>query len=135
MIMREFLGGLASRRNFTVLLVGILTATGLREARAFNELELSGGEFCLRRAAPPATPESSDYRQYAPDRKVDVLHLALDVTPDFKQRTVSGQATLSFKPIAKPLEELRLDGVDLTVTKVTASEKIRAWQVTDSEVI
>jgi hypothetical protein len=37
------------------------------------------------------------------------VHLALDVTPDFKARSVAGQATIRFKPIARPLEQLKLD--------------------------
>ena len=35
------------------------------------------------------------------------------MTPDFEHRTVAGTATLRFAPIAKPLESLRLDGVNL----------------------
>src|SRR6187549_1943951 len=70
-----------------------------------------------------AAPDSSDFRKYAPSREVDILHLKLDVTPDFKTRTVSGIATLIFKPIAQPLEEVRLDGIDLSVSYVTSSEK------------
>ena len=38
-------------------------------------------------------------RHYALDREVDVLHLTLEVTPDFKQRTIAGRATITFKPI------------------------------------
>lgn len=78
------------------------------------------------RGAPAAGPEASDYRKYAPSRGMDILHFALDVTPDFKQRTVSGSATLKFKPIAQPLAELRLDGIDLEVSAVTSSEKSSA---------
>ncbi len=82
-----------------------------------------------------APPDSSDYRKYAPSREIDILHVALDVTPDFRQRTVAGKATLRFKPIAKPLTELRLDGIDLTVSDVTATEKVLGWQATDKNVI
>ena len=85
--------------------------------------------------APASGPESPDYRKYAPSREIDVLHLALDVTPDFRRRTVAGRATLRFKPIAKPFSELRLDGVDLTVTNVSASVKILGWQLMDDKVI
>ncbi|MBI5774253.1 MAG: M1 family metallopeptidase [Verrucomicrobia bacterium] len=96
-----------------------------------------GAEASLlcRHGAPSSSPESAEHRRYAPDRKADILHLALDVTPDFQQRTVAGTATLTFKPIAKPLDELRLDAVDLTVLAVTASEKIAAHQVTGREII
>lgn len=82
-----------------------------------------------------AGPETSDYRKYAPSREMDILHFALDVTPDFKKRTVSGSATLKFKPIAQPLAELRLDGIDLEVSAVTSSEKILGHQTTAEKII
>jgi aminopeptidase N len=82
-----------------------------------------------------AGPDSPDYRKYAPDREIDIAHLTLDVTPDFKQRTVSGSATWKFKPIAKPFVELKLDAVELTVSSVTSTEKILGYQVTDEKVI
>jgi len=90
--------------------------------------------WCAAQFAPAAV-DSPAYRKYAPDRRVDLLHLALDVTPDFKARTVAGTATLTFKPIATPLEELRLDAVDLRVASVTSTEKLAAHQVTDREIV
>jgi aminopeptidase N len=83
----------------------------------------------------PAAPDSPDYRKYAPDREVDIVHLTLDVTPDFARRTVSGTATWKFKPIAKPLAELKLDGVDLNVESVTSTANVSAYQVTEEKVI
>ncbi len=83
----------------------------------------------------PAAPDSPDYRKYAPDRQIDILHLTLDVTPDFKRRTVSGTATWKFKPIAKPFVELKLDGVDLNVASVSSTEKVASYQVTEGKVI
>src|ERR1043166_7011729 len=68
---------------------------------------------CRAALAPPPSSPGSAPRQYARDREMELLHLALDVTPNFKQRTVSGTATLTFKPIAKSLEEIKLDAVDL----------------------
>ena len=70
-------------------------------------------------------------RHYAPELEVRMLHLALDVTPDFKQRTVQGQATLRFKALRRPVRELRLDAVKLTVKSVTSTVKLEGWQVTD----
>ena len=90
---------------------------------------------CLKSATFLAPIDSSAHRKYAPDREVDALNLALDVTPDFKQRTVEGKATIRFKPIARPVEELKLDAVDLEVHSVTATEKIQTYQVTDEKVI
>jgi aminopeptidase N len=101
--------------------------------------EVSGFAFehvqCGRNHAWLAPTDSSAHRKYAPDREFDLLHLALDVTPDFKTRSVAGQATIHFKPNAKPLEQLRLDAVELAVETVTSSEKIAAYQATDKEVI
>jgi len=59
----------------------------------------------------------------------------LDVTPDFEKRTVRGEVTLTFKPLGKPLDELRLDGVDLTVDAVVCSAKLAGHQVTDKEIL
>jgi aminopeptidase N len=91
--------------------------------------------YCGRQHALLAPADSSAHRKYAPDRAIDVLHLALDVTPDFKERSVRGEATLRFKPNAKALQELSLDGVELAVESVVASEKVAAFQVTDKNVI
>jgi len=90
---------------------------------------------CARGSALFAAADSPDYRKYAPSREIDILHLTLDVTPDFKARTISGKAVLRFKPIARPLDELKLDGVALRVRTVTATEKILGWQATDKQVI
>ena len=51
----------------------------------------------------------SPSQRYAPDRAVDIQHFDLDVTPDFKNRRVSGKASFTFQPILKPLGQLRLD--------------------------
>jgi aminopeptidase N len=90
---------------------------------------------CARGHAFLAQADSPDYRKYAPSREVDILHLALDLTPDFKARTISGKVVLRFKPIARPLEELKLDSVDLRVRAVTATERILGRQATDKQVI
>ena len=84
--------------------------------------------------AQPAAPAPAT-RQYAPSREVRLLHLALDVTPDFRQRTIAGEVTIRFQPIAKPCPELRLDAVDLAVTNVTSTARILAWQLTATQVI
>lgn len=92
--------------------------------------------FCAGLAAAfAAGPDSPDYRKYAPDREIDILHLTLDVTPDFKARTVTGSATWKFKPIARPFAEMKLDGVNLTVSSVASTEKVLGYQVTDEKVV
>jgi aminopeptidase N len=90
---------------------------------------------CIKSATFLAPLDSPEHRKYAPDREIDILHLALDVTPDFKQRTVAGTATLRFKPIAKPLQELKLDAVDLVVESLTATVTLLGYQVTDKQIL
>ena len=73
-------------------------------------------------------------RQYAPDRKVDIIHITIDVTPDFKARTISGTTTITFVPIAKPLSDIKLSALDLTISDVTSSSKISGFSVTDETI-
>ncbi len=72
--------------------------------------------------------------QYAPDREADILHITIDVTPDFKNRTIAGTTTIKFAPISKPLTELRLNAVDLDVSSVTSSAKIEGYSATDEAI-
>jgi aminopeptidase N len=74
-------------------------------------------------------------RLYAPDRSADVTHIKIDVTPDFKQQTVSGTAKLRFKPIATPLSELKLNGVNLKVRAVRGSHPVRDYSTSDDHVV
>lgn len=84
----------------------------------------------------PMSGEIKPGRKYARDRLVDIHHLALDVTPDFKARTVRGTVTISFTPIAEPLRTLALDSVDLTIDQVTAAGvQIVDRQVTEDQLL
>ena len=74
-------------------------------------------------------------RQYAPDRNAGFLHISLDITPDFQQRTIAGQAVFTFKPIARPLAKMELNAADMTILSVDSSEKIQAWQVNENRLI
>ena len=98
--------------------------------RAILWMGLSLGIHAASASAQPAVEA-----HYAADRKVDIKNLALDVTPDFEKRTLKGSATLTFTPVGKPLNELRLDGIDLRVSEVECSEKLLGHQVTAKELI
>lgn len=75
-------------------------------------------------------------RKYARDRRADIQHIKLDVTPDFAKRTVAGTATIRFKPIALPLTKLELDAVDLQIAKITAEgAKVAEHEVTNEKLI
>ena len=71
----------------------------------------------------PAGSELAGKYQYAPDRQVDVTHIKLDVTPDFENKTVKGTCWISARVIAKPVEVLRLDGVNLQIKHVSCEER------------
>jgi aminopeptidase N len=79
--------------------------------------------------------QAAPSRQYAPDREFDLLHLFLDITPDFAKQSITGAATLRLKPIAFPLREVRLDAVDLQVEEVTATVGIASWHVTPRQIL
>src|SRR5690349_10777904 len=105
----------SARLTFLLVAMAWWGPQGLRSEETEN-IRCEKGEQFL------APVDSAEYRKYAPDREIDIVNLALDVTPDFKERTLVGKATLLFKPIAKPFAELRLDAVDLKVQSVTSSE-------------
>jgi aminopeptidase N len=129
-------GGLCFSRAPMNATFRLLFALGLSGAVQLGAHDLACGWSAPRTSAPPRVgPESPDYRKYARDREVDILHLALDVTPDFKARTVAGTATWKFRPIAKPFAELRLDAVNLNVEGVVSSEKIAGYQANDDELV
>jgi aminopeptidase N len=116
-------------RFLTVVLSFSLSGLLLRADETAHQTE------CLKSAALFAPPDSPNYRQYAPDRLIHVLNLAIDVTPDFTNRTVSARTTIKFKPIATPLAELSLDAVRLRVSSVTSSEALLDHQTTDANFI
>lgn len=118
-------------RKLIVGLLGCLVGLGIPGASAEENQDLRCHGAQLWRA--PA--DSSDYRKYAPDRKMDIANLALDVTPDFKNRTIAAKATLTFQPIAKPLEEVELDAIDLDVKSVVSSHKLLGHQVTENTIV
>ena len=115
--------------RWLLAMIAVCGATGLARAEESTEIE------CLKSSAFFAPPDSSEHFKYAPDRDVDILHVALDVAPDFTNRTVAVKTAITFKPLVKPLEELSLDAVDLTVNSVESSDKIAAYQVNDDKII
>src|SRR5690606_5228282 len=65
----------------------------------------------------PETGE--DLRNFAPDRKVDYKHMRLIMTiPDMNEPSFSATQRLIFEPIAKPLETLRLNAMQMNIERV-----------------
>lgn len=120
-LLRLFLGGF--------LLVPALHANSLHELRCRWCALAESAQAALAADATPGSP------QYSPSREVDILHLALDITPDFSHRTIAGIATIRFKPIARALPELSLDAEEMTIDAVDATEPIRAWHYDDRRLV
>jgi len=117
-------------KSFVFLLCVLsMTITGSADDRLE---ELQCGRLTLAAAAQEKAAIAEP--QYAPDRAADILHIKIDVTPDFKRRTIAGTTTIKFAPISKPLTELRLSAVDLDVSSVTSSAKIEGYSVTDKDI-
>lgn len=74
-------------------------------------------------------------RQYAPDRQADILHLRIDVTPDFKARTVTGLTDIRFRPLASAQDQIVLDACDLDVNEVWSEPPARAWSADDEKIV
>jgi len=70
--------------------------------------------------------------RYQPIRHVDVLHIKLDITPDFEQRTVGGTTTIQFSPLRRPVTSIELDAENLTITQVTGSVPVKDFFSTDT---
>ncbi|MEK7485731.1 MAG: M1 family metallopeptidase [Planctomycetota bacterium] len=77
----------------------------------------------------------SEERHYAVDRQVDVLHLKLEVFPNFSERSISGITTIECVPIAFPLKELTLHATNLTISSIEASVPLEDFQNTNEELI
>ncbi len=130
--MRRHPGGFPARLALLTALA--LWAAGPSFSRAAEEQAQC--RFCTTDTASASSAvESSAYRKYTPDKRVSILHLALDITPDFRKRTIQGQATLRFEAVGTPLEELRLDAVDLNITQVSATQPGFKYHITEREIV
>jgi len=99
-------------------------------------------EFCAHKghtlqaqSAAPGDGESMPRpRKYAPDRIIDVQHLKLEITPDFEARSIEGIATVTFSPIAKAIDGMSLDAVDLRVSEVESTQSLESYYVSGEQI-
>jgi aminopeptidase N len=121
------------RISLALVLWAIGTVSAGRTDAAWGELHADGLVF---RAPPPGKGETKiPQRRYAPDRKADILHIAIDVTPDFGNRSIAGKTTITFTPIAEPLTQLRLDAIGLAVTSLTSSAEVDRYSVESDAIL
>ncbi|HTG44654.1 MAG TPA: M1 family metallopeptidase, partial [Verrucomicrobiae bacterium] len=116
---------LRSGHYYFGLLLAVLFGHGINRGEMF----CAGG---FRGAAPVDSPQ---YRKYAPDRQVDIIHLKIDVTPDFQEQSVTGQTQIRIRPLRPDLRELKLNAEDLRVQDVAATVPVRTFQSTSDELI
>lgn len=96
-------------------------------------IEAEQNLHCAHAAAPSSSFKAG--AKYAPDRQIDALHIAIDVTPDFKARTLAGKTAFRFAPILAPLRELRLDQVDLKILSVESDAAVKGWTVGEDSLV
>lgn len=122
-----------------LILLLIAVAAGLR----LPSSQAAGTDFRCRwcamadqaREALATGEDQNGTPHYTPSREVDILHLALDITPDFARRTIEGTAHLRFKPIARALDELKLDAEEMAIDSVTSTEPVRRWHYDDHRLV
>jgi len=134
----------ASGRGYTTLwpmkgpalLLALLLAAGFAPASPGAEVEswrlcACQGEHYRqgRRHVPEEALPGVPSRKYAPDRIIDVHHLALDLTPDFERRSIRATATLTFAPIAEAVRQIRLDAVDLRIERIESTAPLESHSV------
>lgn len=120
---------LLSKRWATIWLCLFFASAGRAEESVRYEVMCAGAGRLV--AGDVATPAP----QYAPDRDVDILHQLIDVTPDFAARSIEGRTVIRFSPISRPVDELRLDAIDLDIESVDSSQSVAEYQVTLDQLV
>ena len=113
-------------KNSSILFILIILFSSVHHLRAEHQHTL----LCRHWNQFPS-PVDTTIQRYAPEREIDVLDLSLDVTPDFKNRKVSGTVTITFQTMLQPVGTLRLDAHDLEISQVNSGPKIASWENTD----
>jgi len=101
-------------QRFALLLFLILTSSHARAEQAVCRYCADGMSLSMM----PLGLSLEGKHQYAPDRQVDVKHIKIDVTPDFKERSVKGTVSITANPISKPVSVLKLDAIDIRVNEI-----------------
>ena len=110
---------------------------GLVQTRGFGLEELSQQcRYCEpQQQALPKAIESSKYLKYTPDKSFEIQHVALDITPDFSKQTIAGEVVLKFKVVGTPLDEIRLNAVEMNILATASSEVGFKHHVTSDEIV
>ncbi len=82
-----------------------------------------------------STQQADEETIYARSRDFDQQHVRLELSFDFSQKKVIGQATLRLVPIRNELSEVVLDSIGLTIESVTLAGKPLAFRTTEKELI
>lgn len=124
-------------KSFRILLLVAVAclATAAHQSIVLAEEALCTCRYCESVAARMAfgVDLGNDGPHYAPVRKVDVQHIKLDITPNFKERTIGGSTTIRFVPLRNAIDVLKLDAVDLSITSVDASTPVSEFDSTSKD--
>lgn len=71
--------------------------------------------------------EKDELLRHASERRVDITHVTIGVTPGFHQRALLGTTTIAFTPIVEPLSALKPDAVDLNVASVESPSPVEGY--------
>ncbi len=70
-----------------------------------------------------------DTAHYAPDRPVDVRHIALDVAVDFEHKTLRGTCATTVSALYDEVREISLQAAEMTIASVSFTSKRRPQAV------
>ncbi len=97
-------------------LMHLLDSAQLNEYADYAEY----GEYAgVRNGNGPTFALPGDKATYAPDRPADVVHVAIEVTPDFDHKSLNGVVTTSFKTLFEEIQEVSFDAAELLIETVT----------------
>ena len=111
----------------------------MHKPRFFDEMDAESAllDRCAFSAhlAGERRPFQPDYVEpkWPRDRVVDIKHIRLDVTLDFKERRISGTATHRLAAILDGLTQLEFDGAEMEIAAVRAGAKDVAFDHSDEK--
>lgn len=107
-----------------VIAVAVIAACKTQQSTTGNNANTQQLQFAGM--SPYARP---DYHATA-NRYIDVLHTALDVTPNWKQRYLNGTAVITAKPYFYPTKTVELDARGMEIKSVTVRDSSMDWNGT-----
>lgn len=114
-----------------LIILGLIAFLITLEARSADSLNqewyCAHGHIHTMSALAAKNAGNPEFRKYAPSKYADYTRLKLEITPDFKENSITGIATIDLVPIGFPMKQLKLNGVELDVSEVVSNKEIQDW--------